>query len=117
MAKLQKPQAPAEGIACRGSWGDLKNYEVLCQCGDPAHSHSFWIEADDAGVSTIVYTQVKSKWWSQNRWQTIWTLLTKGYVEYEASLIMTEQQALNYAETLKKGIKDVEDARNNRLRG
>jgi hypothetical protein len=34
-------------------------------------------------------------------------LLTKGYVEYEANIIMTEQQALNYAETLKKAIKDV----------
>lgn len=112
MSKTKKPQAPAEGIACRGDWGDSKNYEVLCSCGDPSHSHSFWVEADDTGVSAIVYTQVKSKWWSENRWQTIWKLLTKGYVEYEASLVMNQQQALNYAETLKKGIKDVEDARN-----
>jgi hypothetical protein len=48
-----------------------------------------------------------------NRWQKIWTLLTRGYVEYEASIIMTEQQALNYAETLKLAIKDVEVFRMN----
>jgi hypothetical protein len=44
-----------------------------------------------------------------NRWQTIWILITKGYIEYEGSIIMTEQQALNYAETLKKAIIDVKE--------
>jgi hypothetical protein len=43
-----------------------------------------------------------------NRWQKIWTLLTRGYIEYEGSIIMTQQQAINYAETLKKAVEDVE---------
>jgi hypothetical protein len=34
-----------------------------------------------------------------------------GYVEYEASIIMSEQQALNYAETLKSAIIDVKQFR------
>ena len=58
-------------------------------------------------LQSLHNTTQKSKWWSLNRWQTIWILLTKGYVEHEANIIMTEQQALNYAETLKKAIKDV----------
>ena len=36
---------------------------------------------------------------------------TQGYVEYEASVIMTEQQALNYAETLRSAINDVKEFR------
>jgi hypothetical protein len=36
-------------------------------------------------------------------------LLTKGYIEYQASIIMTEQQTLNYAETLKKAVQDVKN--------
>ena len=32
-----------------------------------------------------------------------------GYVNYSQSLIMTEQQALNYANTLNKAIKDVKE--------
>jgi hypothetical protein len=36
-------------------------------------------------------------------------LLTQGYVECEASLILTQQQALNYAEVLKSAVKDVEE--------
>ena len=46
-----------------------------------------------------------------NRFQTIWTLLTKGYVEYEGTVIMTQQQAVNYAETLKSAVTDVEKFR------
>ena len=42
-----------------------------------------------------------------NRWQHIWKLLTTGYIKYKASIIMSEQQAVNYAETLKSAVKDV----------
>ena len=37
-----------------------------------------------------------------------WTLWTKGYVEYQGSLIMNKQVALNYAETLKSAVLDLE---------
>jgi hypothetical protein len=39
----------------------------------------------------------------------MWQLLTRGYVEYEASIIMTEQQALNYATTLLSAVADVKE--------
>jgi hypothetical protein len=42
-----------------------------------------------------------------NRWQKIWCLLTRGYIEYETSIIMSEQQALNYAATLEKAVADL----------
>jgi hypothetical protein len=108
-----KPQLPAKGILKKNDWGDAMTYQVVCECGDSNHDHNVWVEADDNSVSVTTYTQQKSKWWSMNRWQKIWTLLTQGYVEYEASIIMTEQQALNYAETLKLAIKDVEVFRMN----
>jgi len=101
-------QVPAEGILKRSDWGNAVTYQVVCECGDSNHDHNVWVEADDNRVTVTTYTQQKSKWWSQNRWQKIWTLLTKGYIEYEASIIMTEQQAINYAETLKKAVEDVE---------
>ena len=109
-----RSQIPAEGILLRKDYGDAKIYEVVCECGDCDHSHNVWIEAEDYGVTVTIYTQQKTKWWEQNRWQTIWTLLTKGYVERESTLIMGEQQALNYAETLKKAIKDVDIFRKQR---
>jgi hypothetical protein len=104
-----KPQIPAVGILKRNNWGDAITYQVVCECHDANHDHNVWVEADDHNVTVTTYTTQKSKWWSLNRWQTIWILLTKGYVEYEANIIMSKQQALNYADTLKKAIQDVEN--------
>jgi hypothetical protein len=101
------PELPAQGILKRNDWGDSVVYQVVCECGDSNHDHNVWIEAEDHNITVTIYTTQKSKWWSMNRWQKIWTLLTKGYVEYEASIIMTEQQAINYAETLNKAVEDV----------
>lgn len=106
-----KAQIPAEGILKRGEYGDSKSYLIPCSCCGTDCEHNVWIEAEDTGVSVTTYTKLKSKWWSMNRWQTIWKLLTKGYVEYEGSVIMTEQQALNYSETLKTAVKDVKTFR------
>jgi len=102
-----KAQVPAEGILLKKDFGDAKIYEIVCECGDCNHSHTVWVEAEDIGVNVTIYTQQKTKWWVLNRWQKIWTLLTKGYIEVESNLIMGEQQALNYAETLKSACKDV----------
>lgn len=101
-------QAPAEGILKRKDYGDSKSYQVVCECGDPGHDHNIWVEADDSNVTVTIYAITKSKWWEMNRWQKIWTLLTKGYVEYETDLIMSEQQALNYSETLKSAVQDTQ---------
>jgi hypothetical protein len=111
MSKTQQPQTPAAGIALRSDWGDARTYEVLCECGDSNHNHTVWIEAEDTGVTVSIYTQVKSRVWELSRWRKIWTLLTRGYVEYEANIILNTQQALNYAEALKTSVKDVESAR------
>lgn len=109
-----KAQIPAEGILSRRDYGDAKTYTVPCECCGSNCEHNVWVEADDTGVTVTTYTMQKSKWWELNRWQKIWTLLTKGYIEYEASIIMTEQQTLNYAETLKSAIKDVKEFRKQR---
>ena len=104
-----KLQQPAEGILLRKDYGDAKIYQIVCECGDCDHSHDVWVEAEDHGITVTIYTQQKTKWWQSNRWKIMWTLLTKGYVERESVLIMSEQQAFNYAETLKKAVQDVKD--------
>jgi hypothetical protein len=101
------PETPAEGILKRRDWGDAQTYQVVCECQDADHDHNVWVEVDNHCVTVTTYTTQKSKWWEQSRWRTVWTLLTQGYVEYEASIIMTQQQALNYAETLKTAVSDL----------
>jgi len=102
-----KAQTPAQGILLNRDYGDARQYEVSCECGDGDHSHRVWVEADDCNVTVTVYTTAKTKWWTESRWRTIWTLLTKGYVEVEADLIMNRQQALNYSQVLASAVDDV----------
>ncbi|CAB4125943.1 hypothetical protein UFOVP181_295 [uncultured Caudovirales phage] len=106
-----KTEKPAEGIMKRNDFGDSKSYNVGCQCCGSDCEHNIWVEADITGISVTTYTQQKTNWWSKTRWQHMWTLLTKGYIELEASIIMSQQQALNYADTLRSAIKDVETFR------
>jgi hypothetical protein len=106
-----KAQTPAEGMLKRKDWGDAMTYQVVCECGDSNHDHNIWIEADDNTVTVNTYTIQKTNCWSKTRWYHIWKLLTAGYIEYEATIIMSQQQALNYSETLKSAINDVETFR------
>jgi hypothetical protein len=104
-------QQPAEGILKHNDWGDSKVYRVTCECGDSEHEHNVWVEADDNDISVTIYTTTKTNFWSKTRWYHIWTLLTKGYIDTESTVCLKRQGALNYAETLKSAIIDVEDFR------
>lgn len=134
-----KAEIPAEGIMKTGDYGDSKFYKVVCGCGQPDHDINFEVEADETGVNVNTYVTAKSDCWSEtfvrrfdidNTWlqewewfwkdlvndfarrvKFTWRIWTHGYVQTESTIIMTEQQALNYAETLKKAIEDVKNFR------
>ena len=106
-----KSEKPAEGILKRNDYGDTKTYSVPCSCGCGNGTHNVWVESDITGVTVTTYQQVTTRWWDTSRLKTIWTLLTKGYIEYEACTIMSQQQALNYADTIRSAVKDVEQFR------
>ena len=101
-------QTPAEGILKHNDWGDSKMYRIQCDCGSTDCDHSIWIEAEDTGVTVTINAKTRSNFWSSTRWHHMWSLLTNGYVDIETTLVMRKQNALNYAETLKLAIQDVE---------
>jgi len=107
-------QFPAEGILKTNDWGDSKVYRVMCECGDSSHEHNVWVEADGYDISVSIYTTTKTNFWSKSRWYHIWALLTKGYIDTESTVYMSRQQTLNYSETLKNAIADVEQFRKNK---
>lgn len=109
-----KNQIPAEGIMKTNDWGDSKVYRVACNCQDPEHNHNVWIEADAHDIIVTVYTTGKTNFWSKTRWYHIWTLLTKGYVDTESSVHLTQQQAYNYANTLLSAVDDVKKFKEDR---
>jgi hypothetical protein len=130
-------QAPAKGILMTNDFGHSKWYQVVCGCGQPDHTLTVEVESDEMGVNVNTYAIVKTDYWSDavkkrydidspwlqewdwfwknlvngvvTRLKLTWTIWTKGYVQTETTISMSEQQALNYAETLKSAIKDVKD--------
>ena len=100
-------QKPAEGILKTNEWGDSKWYHVRCDCGNDDCSHEIEVEADDIHVQVHIYSNHHTKWWEKKRWGQIWQILTKGYAEMQTTIVLNEQTALNYAETLKAAIADV----------
>jgi hypothetical protein len=135
--EIMKAETPAQGIMKTHDFGDSLMYTVACSCGDSTHDINFNVEVNDGGEITVnTYVETKSDYWSQtfvkrydidNIWlqevdwvwkdlinglitraKLTWSLWTKGYVRTESTVIMSEQQALNYAETLKTAIKDLE---------
>ena len=137
-----KVEAPAEGILKRSDFGDSKFYSVACSCGNDDDSLEFEVEADAMGVTVTTWTTQKTDWWSDvmekrfdihSPWQQefdwfwkdlingfvrkvklTWEVWTTGVVKVETTIAMTEQQALNYAETLKSAVKDVASFRQQR---
>lgn len=131
-----KAQAPAEGILKTHDWGNSKMYLIPCSCTNDDDAIRMEVEASDHEIMVTHYTTQKTNYWSEavkprydidNVWlqefdwfwkglinglatrlKLSWTLWSKGYVEYQCTTLMTKQQALNYAETLKTAIKDTE---------
>ncbi len=132
-----KSETPALGIMKTGEFGDSKFYKVVCGCGQPDHNIDFEVEAVDTGINVNTYIVSKTDYWSEsfkkrydidNIWlqewdwfwkdlingfvcrvKLTWTVWIRGYVKTESTIAMTEQQALNYAETLKSAIQDVKN--------
>jgi hypothetical protein len=102
-----KAQKPAEGILKTNEWGNSKFYHVVCECGSIECAHDICIEADDINVEVDITMTLRSNFWQLNRWKQIWQILTKGYIQIQSNLVLNEQAALNYSETLKSAIKDV----------
>lgn len=132
-----KTETPAQGIMKTGEFGSSKFYKVVCGCGQPDHDVDFEVEADECGISVNTYVTAKTDYWSDTFkhrhdidsiwlaefdcfWKDVanglirrvkwtWRIWTQGYVKAETTISMTEQQALNYAETLKSAIQDVKN--------
>ena len=136
---IMKSQIPAEGILKTNDYGNSKWYKVVCGCGQPDHELDFEIESDECGVSVNTYVIVKTDYWTEtvkkrydidNTWlqefdwawkdivnglvtrlKLTWSIWFKGYIKAETTVLMSEQQALNYAETIKHSIEDVKSFR------
>ena len=83
---------------------------VVDEFGDSMKDGWFW-----GMVDTISYNMRYFLNSFNHRLKVTWRVWTKGYVEFESATYMTEQQALNFAETLKTAAEDVKSLRTQSL--
>lgn len=129
------PQPPADGVLFMNSDNSYREIMVPCTCLSPEHNHIVFVSNDDGVVSVNVYTTVTTNYWSDwikvknniesNTLQRVeWFIkglintiyrklkLTKDvwfstHLEYEADLLLTEQQAINYSAALKTAVEEL----------
>jgi hypothetical protein len=131
-------QTPAKGIMQTMDFDDLKAFRIQCDCQHDGHNHTLMVEKDPDTheITVTIETDITTDfWWECFKkrydiandylqwfdwaWKELvntliiklklsWRLWTKGYIRTESTIVMNQQQTLNYAETLKTAIKDVE---------
>lgn len=130
-----KAQTPAEGIYKTAEFSDSVFYSVACTCGSPDDAIEFSVEVDEFDmISVNTYVTPKNAYWKKlveenskfsnsflwsieygirsfinglyQRIKVTHEIWSNGYVKMYATTILSDQQALNYAETLKRAIAD-----------
>ena len=102
------PEEPATGIALTSKFTTGKTnelvYRINCSCGDAEHDHNLWVEhnTEDQNVTVTIYTKVSTPFWSVSRFKQIWQILKTGNAKFESTIILNQQQAVNYAAALTK---------------
>jgi hypothetical protein len=137
-------QKPAVGITKIFDHTDLVTYAVPCTCGsaDCGLDFSVEIEADEWYITVSTDFHPKTDFWtglvaSHSKLQSPWLwsidyelrrwlnglytrlsmtyrIWTAGYLTYYQDVLMTEQQALNYAGTITAAIEDMQRIRQQR---
>lgn len=126
-------QKPAKGIMEQTGGKDWKMYRVPCSCGCD-NQIDFMVEIDDYNISANFYAETKTAWWRSrfntsvddlwlvyvakdfandliNRFAVAWNAIIHGYVKTEVTVLLSEQQCINFAETLKTAVEELKAVR------
>lgn len=86
---------------------NTNSFTVLCDCYNLDHSVGCWVEVDgdEYSLSVLHYVEVQTPVFGISRWKAIWNLLTKGYLKYNAEIILDSEAANNWVKVLSKAVK------------
>jgi len=110
-----KAEKPALGISRSNSWHDAMVYNVDCECSDPDHSITAWIEVsqdpdiDDVEVTFYVQTDLQGWRKFHQRLADAWRVIWGGNSVRHHSLLLRRQAALNFTTAVNQAIEDLEN--------
>jgi hypothetical protein len=81
-------------------------------------------QLQELNLKIYVMIFLEKQWYAIARWingiynraRITWHVWVKGYATYESTTLLNQQQALNYAETLRQAIEDVDKIRSDRVK-
>lgn len=115
---VKQQQEPAEGVLKNSSLSPhLDQYTVQCNCSDPVHSHSVMVDAEDVEGFISIFVAVTSNTYGfLDRLKAAFKIVTTGLIRKDIELLMTPQQARNYAHVMEIAAEKIEqkDSRNAR---
>ena len=128
-------QTPAVGISKGHDFPNSKYFNVPCECGCDGEI-TFSVDVDDDVITAHLYSKTETNYWRNrfdydykndswlvyalkyrandwyNRIAVAWTALTRGYVETEAYVLLSEQQTVNFAAVLTDSVEEFRARRN-----
>lgn len=138
---MMKAEKPADGILKQSSSADTAAYKICCDCGSENCSQSVFVEADEHFVYVTISTKqssfdndklleessnIANTWlWNlrytaaqvinslYHRVKITFKVWWHGTVDYQSDIVLTKQQALNYASALRNAVISVDKARKN----
>lgn len=109
-------QLPAQGISIENDFGNAKVFNVECDCTSDDHSAKMWIEVQrDREIPDVEVSFYVTTWtpvwqgWSQ-RLKAVYEILVKGVHKQEHHMLLNKQAALNFAETIKREVEEMDRA-------
>ena len=109
---------PTPGIMQTKKFEDgTTTYRVSCSCDSPDCDLNVWVEgtdlAFDAEYAVKIYAKARTPSWKEgyNRFKTAMKLLFTGEAEYETETLMTAEQAIVFADTIKTMVAKTEKER------
>ena len=103
-----KAETPAMGIHKQVDYDDFKLYYVGCDCADESHSHSVCVDKDpDIGFPTVSVEMILTP--KSSKLRLFWDLVRGKDVEFQASIILNDATALNYAKAIENSIGEMTD--------
>lgn len=101
---------PQRNIMKTGEWSDADAYRVACECHDPDHDLSVWIEVEpDSDVNQVTltfYKELTTPIWDRgfNRLREACRVLFLGHSRYSASIMLDRKVAENLLHAVQSSI-------------
>jgi hypothetical protein len=101
---------PLHNIMTTGEWDDAQSYRIACDCHDPDHDLSVWIEVENDSetrdVTLTFYKELYTPVWRSgfNRFREALRILFTGTTRVEGTIVLKQSVAQDFLNIVQQSI-------------